>query len=610
MMRQMRENTKWIMLITAIAFVALMVFEWGMDLTGRSGAQAAGGELGRVNGEIITYEEFLAVYRNLYQQQQLEMDGPIGSSINRQIEDAAWEQLVTQRLLQQEMRRRGIRVTTEEIRQAALYAPPPELQAQPAFQTDGQFDPAKYQAFLASPALDEQFLRQLEGYYRDIIPRSKLFFQNTAGLHISEAQLWRMWRDANETATVSYIAFLPDVLIPDSEVNITEQAIREHYNRNRDNYLRPAQASVRYVSMSRVPTAADTTAARQQAAEHRAAVLGGESFTAVAQRASDDMIPGRFSGEEFTVVRNQSAPALDEAYFNTPVGQVSEPILGGAGFHVVRVESRSDETAQVRQIVVPIRMSEQAENSLLDRADSLERAAERAGLDQAAAQMGLQVRTAELTPALPILPGVGAADDGVDWAFNEGAVGEVSPVLETPEAFYVMELVSRRDEGPLSLQEATPTIRAYLTLQAKLQRARTALADAERRARAGESLEQIASGYRGSTVEQAGPFTRGDFVPGLGRMNAAIGAAFGLRPGETSPLVEANTQLYIVRTLAREDADPAAWRAQLDGQRARVMQAMGDARWNQFMMGLRDNADIVDNRNQVLRQPATAANGR
>jgi peptidyl-prolyl cis-trans isomerase D len=610
MMRQMRENTKWIMLITAIAFVALMVFEWGMDLTGRSGAQAAGGELGRVNGEIITYEEFLAVYRNLYQQQQLEMDGPIGSAMNRQIEEAAWEQLVTQRLLQQELRRRGIRVTTDEIRQAALYAPPAELQAQPAFQTDGQFDPAKYQAFLASPALDEQFLRQLESYYRDIIPRSKLFFQNTAGLHISDGQLWRMWRDANETVTVSYVSFMPDAMIPDTEVNITDQAIREHYNRNRENYLRPAQASVRYVSMSRVPTAADTAAARQRAAEHRAAAVGGESFTAIAQRATDELVPGRFSGEEFTVQRNQSAPALDEAYFNTPVGQVSEPVLGGAGFHVIRVESRTDETAQVRQFVLPIRLSEEAENRLLDRADTLERAADRAGLDQAATQMGLQVRTAELTPALPILPGVGAADDGVDWAFNEGAVGDVSPVLETPEAFYVMELVSRREEGPLSLQEATPTIRAYLTVQAKLQRARTALADAERRARAGEPLEQIATGYRGAAVEQAGPFTRGDFVPGLGRMNAAIGAGFGLRPGETSPLVEANSQLYLVRALVREDAEPTVWRAQLDGQRARVLQAMADARWNQFMMALREQADIVDNRDQVLRQTRTAVNGR
>ena len=87
MMRQMRENTKWIMLVTALAFVALMVFEWGMDMTGRSGSAVAG-EMGRVNGESVSYEEWLAVYRNVYQQQQSAIDGPITSAMTRQIEDA------------------------------------------------------------------------------------------------------------------------------------------------------------------------------------------------------------------------------------------------------------------------------------------------------------------------------------------------------------------------------------------------------------------------------------------------------------------------------------------------------------------------------------------
>src|SRR5690606_555051 len=51
MMRQMREATKPIMLFTALAFVALMVFEWGMDATGRSGGSV--GEIGSVNGDPV-----------------------------------------------------------------------------------------------------------------------------------------------------------------------------------------------------------------------------------------------------------------------------------------------------------------------------------------------------------------------------------------------------------------------------------------------------------------------------------------------------------------------------------------------------------------------------
>ena len=48
MMRQRRENTKWIMLVTALALVGLMVFQWGMDITGQSGLSI--GEIGSVNG--------------------------------------------------------------------------------------------------------------------------------------------------------------------------------------------------------------------------------------------------------------------------------------------------------------------------------------------------------------------------------------------------------------------------------------------------------------------------------------------------------------------------------------------------------------------------------
>jgi peptidyl-prolyl cis-trans isomerase D len=604
MMRQMRENTKWIMLVTVLAFAGLMVFEWGMDLSGTSGAQAMGGELGRVNGELISYEQYLVVYRSIYQQQQASTDGPITRAMNRQIEEAAWDQLVTQVLLQQEMRRRGLRVTDQEIRDAALYAPPPDLQQAPEFQTDGEFDPVKYQQFLAQPGLPEDFLQQLEAYYRDVIPRSKLYFQTTAGLYVSDAQLWRMWRDANETATIEYISFTPEALVPDAEVPTTDQALRQYYNANRDDFVRPAQASVRYVALSRTPTAADTAAARERAAEYRQAAAAGEDFASVARRAAGDAPLGRFHGEPFQVARGQSAPALEAAAFNTPVGQVSDPVLTPGGYHVIRVDSRDGEVAEVRQILVPVTLTEEADDRLLDRADSLDRAASRDGLQQAATAMGLQVRTAELSPAVPVLPGVGAIDDDLDWFFRDAEVGETSPLLETEQAYYVVELVSRRDEGLLSLQEATPTIRTILMRDAKLQRARQMLADAERRARAGEPLEPIAAGYR-TNAQQAGPFTRSEFVPGLGRINAAVGAAFGLRPGETSPLIESDQQLFLIRTVGREQASRTEWQGQIEQQRARTIQAMSDSRWNQFMVALRDHAEIVDNRRQVLGRTAT-----
>jgi peptidyl-prolyl cis-trans isomerase D len=600
MMQQMRQNTKWIMLITALSFVALMVFEWGMDLTGRSGAQAAGGEIGRVNGEPITLEDYNAVQRNLREQQQRAQDAPISLAMERQIEEAAWEQVVTQKLLQQELRRRGIRVTNAEVLQAAQLAPPPELQSAPAFQTNGEFDLAKYHQFLASPALDEQFLQQLEAYYRDVIPRSKLFFQTTAGSYLSDGQLWRLWRDAKETATVRHITFSPGELVPDADVSVPDQAVRAYYQEHRDDFVRPAHANVRYVMLNRAPAAADSAAARTRALALRQAITSGESFEAVARRASGTDSLSRTSGQLFQVIRGQSAPALEQATFGTPVGRVSQPVLMQAGYHLIGVDSLTADTAKVRQIVVPIELAPDAENRLLDRADSLEKVAERSGLQQAATVMQLPFNTAELSPALPLLPGLGTAEDAVDWAFKDAEPGELSPLFETANAYYMVELVSKRDEGTLTLQEATPTVRTLLVRQAKIARARERLAEAERAARAGEPLDQIAAAHRAS-VQQAGPFTRGAFVPGLGRLNAAVGAAFGLRPGQTSGLVEADGQLFLIQTIDRVEPDRTAWEAQKNTQRLQVQQALADTRWQQYMLALRESAEVVDNRG-VLRQ--------
>jgi peptidyl-prolyl cis-trans isomerase D len=597
MMRQMRENTKWIMLITALAFAALMVFEWGMDMTGRGGSQVAG-ELGRVNGESVSYEEWLAVYRNVYQQQQNATDGPITSAMTRQIEDAAWDQIVTQRLLQQELDRRGIRVSDEEIREAARIAPPPELQSAPAFQTDGQFDINKYHQFLSQPQ-DPTFLLQLEAYYRDVIPRSKLFFQTSAGLSVSDGQLWRMFRDANEAVTVQYVAFDPAALVPADQVNVTDDAVRQYYRSHSDEFIRPAQVTVRYVSMSRAPMTADSAAARERVTALRDAAVAGEPFDEVAQRAAGGSADARFRGEVFTARRGLSAPALDQAVFSTPAGQVTEPILTQAGYHLIQVESRDSDSAQVRQLVVPIELSRTAEDRILDRADSLENAAESAGLEQAAQRMGLQVQTAEVTPALPVLPGVGSVDEGLDWAL-EADHGSVSEVFESGQAFYMLELVSRRNEGPLSLEEAAPTIRALLLRSARIERAREILADTERRALAGEPLTDLARAHDAAAAE-AGPFTRADGAPGIGRLNAAVGAAFALQAGQASPLIEADGQLFLIRGVSRQEASRTAWQAQREDQRARVLQALSDTRWNQYLLALRQEADIVDNRGVVLR---------
>src|SRR5690606_24494035 len=275
---KLREKTKVIMLITALAFVGLMVFEWGMDFSGRSSAALTGGEIGRVNGDPITADEYNRVYQNLYDQQAQQQREPITTAQTRQIEDATWNQLVLQRLLQQELRRRGIQVTETEIRQAARFSPPPEFLENELFHTDGQFDLAKYHQFLASPAADEQLLLQLEAYYRDVIPRAKLFQQVVAGIYVPDSELWRLWRDREERVRIRYLVLDPARLVADTDVSVTQQEIEAYYKANKDEFRQNARASVRMAVLEKAVTAEDSAAARARAEALREEILAGGDF--------------------------------------------------------------------------------------------------------------------------------------------------------------------------------------------------------------------------------------------------------------------------------------------------------------------------------------------
>ncbi len=117
--------------------------------------------------------------------------------------------------------------------------------------------------------------------------------------------------------------------------------------------------------------------------------------------------------------------------------------------------------------------------------------------------------------------------------------------------------------------------------------------------RAGSALVNVASEL-GLDVRAAGPFSRNDFVPGIGRQNAVIGAAFGLPVGQVSDVVSTQTNQYVLEVLDRSDPDSTAWRAQLSDQRTRAMSAVQQQRLQSWLDALRANATIVDRRDEVL----------
>lgn len=595
MMRQMREATKPIMLLAAIAFVALMVFEWGMDASGRSGGGP--GEIGSVNGDPVMYDQYMAAYRQLYDRAQRSQEQMISSQQNREIEDAAFDEVVNQLLILQALEERGITVTDREISEAAQYSPPDYLRAQ-FVDESGALDLQAYQSFLAS-LMPEQLLA-LEAYYRDVIPRGKLLRQVSSGIFVTDSELWQAYRDRNEQVEIEYVPMNPTTRYADDEFTISAEDVQAYYDANQEEFEVPARASVNVVVLDKTPTAADTAASRARADSLRVRIEEGADFAELARQESADEGSASAGGDLGVVPAGATAAPFDSAIAVAPVGDVSGPVQSSFGFHVFEVQERwAADSARVRHILVPVARTDESEIRLLTMADSLEDLSEEMTLEAAAETAGLEISTMDIAQNFPFVPGAGQVSEGADWLFEEAVAGDVSPVFETSTAFYALELISSQPEGVLPLEDAEPAIRSTLLFERKMERAREEAQEVVASVRGGTALANVASDME-LELRNAGPFTRNDFVPGMGRQNAAIGAAFGLEPGEVSDVVTTPANAYVIELISRTPADSTAWRAQLQQQRQTAIRTEQQQRLQEWIEGMRAAAEINDRRDVVL----------
>ena len=232
-------------------------------------------------------------------------------------------------------------------------------------------------------------------------------------------------------------------------------------------------------------------------------------------------------------------------------------------------------------------------------ADSIEDLGEAMALDEAAAALGLSSQTTDIALEFPFIAGAGQISEGADWAFEEASPGDVSPLFETSTAFYALELVNLAPEGVLPLENASAAIESTLLFDLKVERGREEAQSVVDRVRSGEALVNIAADM-GLEVRTAGPFSREDFVPGVGRYNAVVGAAFGLEVGLTSDVISTTGNHYIVDVLAKTEADSTAWLGQLSQQRQQMASLIQQQRLQEWLEALRNSARIVDNRDEVF----------
>jgi len=614
-MRSMRANAKWIMLVVALAFVGWMVFDVGMDLTGQGGA-SIGDAAARVNGTKIDLQTYYNALRAAQEQRRFE-GGGYGYTLEEQraFEDAVFEELVQQILLQQEYNRRGIRVSDDEIIAAAQFSPPPEIIQAPDFQTDGVFDLDKYRRFLASN-VDPSFMFALEARYRQEIPRNKLFEQLITDVYVTDAKLWQMYRDEHDSVTIQLLELVPEALVADSEITLTDDDVRAYIREHPDEFRRPAAAYTSYLTTSRMTNSADTATALARAQQLREEILDGTDFADVAERESADSTSRINGGDLGVVPRGQFIVEFEEAVLALPRGQISEPVQTPFGYHIIKRERVTEDSIHAIHILIPIELAGDHLDQVDSRADTMDMyAAEQndpAALDDVADMLGTSVLMAPTVfESSRMFIDLRPVPDAALWAF-EAISGEISQVIETPSAFYLFRLDSVRPEGTPPFEEVEQEVRRAALAAVKWERARALARQIETKLRAGQALAEVALEHL-LNFTTLGPMSRVNPDPRVAFLPEVVGTSFGLGVGQASAAIEAGDAVYFVEPIAKQLSDSSTFASETEILRLQVLQNARQDRLRRFMLSLRSGADVIDRRRELeraQRELQANANGR
>lgn len=585
--------------ITVVFFALLMVIFLltSVDLTTLGGP----GPVGKIEGQEVDLRTYDALVQQQTQAAQQQSAAPLTLEDLNTIRNQVWDQLIQQRVLEREYRRYSIDATEQEVADLLRTNPPRELLQAPDFQTDSQFDLAKYQRWLTSPAATP-YVDAFGAQMREQVLRSKLLTLVAADVYLSDAALWEQFRDANEMTRIALTAIIPRNLVRDSAVTITPAEVEAHFNAHRDDFARGRTAFLSVVAMPRPVTAADTAAALERARAARQEIVDGTPFAEVAARESADPVSAPRGGELGSWTRGAFDPTFDSVAFQIPLNTLSEPVRTSFGYHLIEVSSRTADTASARHILIPIEISGENRDRLDARADTLDRFAagqtDPAALDSVSRMLGLPIRR-----TLPVQEGTRAQigsqvvpDAGV-WAF-EARVGEISEVVEALDAYYLFRLDSLRDERVPTLGSVRPAVEAAVRDVKRREAARKIAEDYLKRVREGSTPAQAAAALR-LAHNEFGPFNR--ISPPLDTPEI-VGAAFGIPVGQQTDILDTEQGLYVVKVLERTPADSAAFVRELDQFRVGAIRDARQTRVRNYLASLREAADVVDNRAKVYQR--------
>jgi len=617
-----KHATSWLIKVACFAIVIVFIF-WG----GYSYTEKKANRVAVVNGSYIGLREYQSMYSNLVEQMRRQFGRQFSSELveTLNLKGQALDRLINRRLILAEAGMLKFDVSREELQNAIV--------SYPAFQTNDQFDPLRYQQILRSNRLTPQ---DFEANQREDLLINKVEQFITRGAKVLESEMLSFFHHTRDRVNLAYVQIDPqdfknqvnvdEEAVRDyfdkhrenyrladkrnilyvrfvprdylAEVEVTDQEIEEFYQLHQDNYREPKKVHARHI-LFRISEKAKT-AEIQEILDRAKKVLNlarkGDNFAELARKYSEDSTAAKGGDLGYFKSGDMVKPFADSA-FSLKKGEISDLVRTRFGIHIIKVEDIKEESvkplAQVKETVRQSLKEERGREIALQRADSfidLSRALD--DLQKAAAEAGLEVKESGLFAAEKPIPQLGRHPEINEIIFALRP-REISPAFSIGDDQLVAQLVEIQDSRLEEFAEAQERVQEdWITEQSEVL-ARKQAQEWLETARQEGNLAEVARRNK-LKINKTGLFTTISPAPPFGNQRDMVITAFSLTPEQPVPseVFEVDGKFIILQL---EDSQPASengFQKEKDSLAKQLLQAKKEQTFSRWINGRRQQADI------------------
>ena len=336
-MNKMRDKMPLIIIILIIAFLATIVFEWGMNYMGLSGG--GNDAFGKINSKEISYQEFeRIVQQQVEQMRQQNPNQDIDEATMNQIRDQVWNSLVSQSISQQAIEKYGIKVSDKEILDWIYNRPEtlPEPIKRNFMDSTGVFNAAFYQQALGMKTPEAtQFWQSVENYCRETLLSEKLQAVLTEGAVVTESDVLEKYKDDNIMANLNYVLLDLNTITDTTQFSVNENELKEYYEKNKSDFKQNESVKLKYVLFSDAATADDSSSMKREIESYikdmKKATLEDSSLIRLVNENSS--IPYK---DEFQPSNTFKGPSTTFLFTAKP-GDVSDVLITDEGYQAIKL---------------------------------------------------------------------------------------------------------------------------------------------------------------------------------------------------------------------------------------------------------------------------------